>query len=489
MNPIDIRNFIDVSTGIQPVPATRRLFNTCLFIFKGSQVGNSRVSYFTSASDVATFYGSNTSAAKAATIYFGGGVDVSPSGLYVANINSGDTSTIATTDVSATTTKFTYSGLVADDSWVLLTAREALNQVTYATMTYIDALAVTHTETVYLFITDLANKEFKAYSSRANFVSGTPIDMTDIATATSINFVLSSDSLGDAFAELLDDPRFYMITADTQAIGTENAFTVDEVKEMALSTNASSKVTHFFFASDMSETVQITDAATDIGSTSSVTGYIYSARIKKAASIVSDPDKREEYHAIAAASYFAGVAFTTARPMGTLAWKVISGITSNTLYLSAYPANTSEMAWQNINSKKGNCYITMGETGRTNFQAGWAGNGNDIGDIISGDYLNYTITYNIYDLLTIVPRLPMNSNGEASLRLVIKSAFERLYNAGVISAGTSTDGETFSGHGYNIYITIPTGTARAQGLWEDIYCTALLAGSTKKVVIQNTLKQ
>ena len=83
----------------------------------------------------------------------------------------------------------------------------------------------------------------------------------------------------------------------------------------------------------------------------------------------------------------------------------------------------------------------------------------------------------------------MNAQGATILGTAINSAFMELATAGVIGAGTSIDGEVFSGFGYKYSIPIPTGVAKANGLWENITCSALLAGSTKKVVIGNTLKQ
>ena len=117
----------------------------------------------------------------------------------------------------------------------------------------------------------------------------------------------------------------------------------------------------------------------------------------------------------------------------------------------------------------------------------WAAN--VLSDMISADYLNYTLTLRVFSVLQTYPRVPMNSQGATILGTAINSAFMELATAGIIGAGTSTDGEVFSGFGYKYSIPIPTGVAKANGLWENITCSALLAGSTKKVVIGNTLKQ
>ena len=83
----------------------------------------------------------------------------------------------------------------------------------------------------------------------------------------------------------------------------------------------------------------------------------------------------------------------------------------------------------------------------------------------------------------------MNNDGATILASAIELGFERLLAAGVIAGGVSLDGEAFPPTGYKISIPIPTGVARANGLWENINCSALLAGSAKKVVIGNVLKR
>ena len=83
----------------------------------------------------------------------------------------------------------------------------------------------------------------------------------------------------------------------------------------------------------------------------------------------------------------------------------------------------------------------------------------------------------------------MNQDGARMLATTIASSFEVLAASGVIAAGTSIDGEVFSGSGFKYSIPMPSGVAKANGLWDGIVCSALLAGSCKKVVITNDLKK
>ena len=68
------------------------------------------------------------------------------------------------------------------------------------------------------------------------------------------------------------------------------------------------------------------------------------------------------------------------------------------------------------------------------------------------------------------------------------TAFKRLADAGVIGPGEATDGEVFGGDGYKVYAEVPTGTEKAQGVWNNVIGKGLLTGSTTKIVVSNTLK-
>ena len=134
-------------------------------------------------------------------------------------------------------------------------------------------------------------------------------------------------------------------------------------------------------------------------------------------------------------------------------------------------------------------YINVKVVGLAAWERGNTPSGDDLTAFISADFLNYTLSVSVFQLLQAVPRLAMDENGAGLLANALDGAFNSLYNAGVIGAGVSLDGEVFDGRGYHYSIPIPTGVKRANGLWDGIYCSALLKGSTKKVVIGSILKK
>lgn len=284
----------------------------------------------------------------------------------------------------------------------------------------------------------------------------------------------SQEEFSAAFTSLLGSSDYYLIALDNAL----SAYTT-----IAASANEAATIPHYLFCLDTDINAINKDAADD---ETSVSVYLFNNKLTRSASFWTDDAKKGTYPNVAAASFFAVTRMSAASPLGNLAYKIVSGVVP--VDFTGADVQPSQ-AWDNLASKMANAYVTLGETGRTCFQAGTCGSGDNIDEYIAADYLNYTITYNVYDLLTSVPKLPMNMSGAKRLYNVIAAAFDSLNAAGVIGGGISQDGESFGESGYKISIPIPTGLNRATGLWDGVLCTALLTGSCKKVVIGNNLKK
>lgn len=282
------------------------------------------------------------------------------------------------------------------------------------------------------------------------------------------------DEFTTNFQALLGGSDYYMIALD-------NA--LSSFAAVAASANEAASIPHYLFLLDTSaDAINLSNEE----DTNSISAYLFNNKLTRSAAFWTDPDKADKYANVSAASYFGTCRITTSSPLGNLAYKVVSGVEAVAFDGALVDANA---AWDNLASKFSNSYITLGETGRTCFQSGTCGSGDNIEEYIAADFLNYTITYNVYDLLTSVHKLPMNMDGAKRLYTVISAAFDRLNAAGVIGGGVSQDGESFGASGYKISIPLPTGINKATGLWDSVTCSALLTGSCKKVVIGNSLKK
>lgn len=291
------------------------------------------------------------------------------------------------------------------------------------------------------------------------------------------------------FTALLGNEAYYLIVLDQN-------FSDDEKKIAAsLMAAANNEAAHKLFLDDHS-----TDAAElplvplqdgDPYDETSVSAYCFNNKFQHVMVCWSEPENENQYYSAAAASYFSTRQFNaSSRRMATLAHKVASGIAPIDLGTDSISSEvTTTKRFQNLDSKNANVYANIKVVGLAAWERGNTPSGDDMTDFISADYLNYRLSVSVFQLLQSVPSLAMNQDGAVMLANVITACFEELASAGLISGGTALDGDVIPAPGYKYYIPIPTGVAKANGLWEGIYCVALLTGSTKKVVIGNELKK
>ena len=202
---------------------------------------------------------------------------------------------------------------------------------------------------------------------------------------------------------------------------------------------------------------------------------------------VDDEDKKNEYKQGSACSYFAQVNWTSSSPMGTLAWKTMAGITPSEFANGGLVDTTA--AYDNIQSKNGNCYTNFSNVNAPAWQAGNAPDGTDFKLVIAKDYALYQCDRGIFYTIQSLPHLPVNQDGAIRLKQSISNAMDKLTAADVIGSGVSEDGEVFGPSGYNVVVPVPTGVNKAKGIWTDVKITALIKNSTKKVEYMINFKQ
>ena len=291
------------------------------------------------------------------------------------------------------------------------------------------------------------------------------------------------------FTALLGNEAYYLIVLD-------KAFTAAQNKAAAsLMAGTNNDAAHKLFLDDHSvEAASLPLVALQPGDPvddSSIAAYCFNNKLQHVMVIWSDPENTNKYYSAAAASYFSTRQFNAStRRMATLAHKVASGIAPINIGTDSISSTISATKrFQILDSKNANVYANIKVVGLSAWERGNTPSGDDMIDFISADYLNYRLSVAVFQLLQSVPALAMNQDGAVMLANVITNCFEELASAGIITGGVALDGDVIPAPGYKYSIPIPTGVAKANGLWEGIYCVALLTGSAKKVVIGNELKK
>lgn len=287
------------------------------------------------------------------------------------------------------------------------------------------------------------------------------------------------------FTALLADERFYYIGLDT-------SFT-DAMKKVAATLNEAGQAntTHKLVLDDMSANAFNLDLENDVAlaGSMSVSAFCANNKYKQCMVAAINPTNTNKYYSASMIAFYATREFAaTARCMASIAHKPATGVSPIDFTDSSITVSSDD-AWSNLDEKHANAYINVKLVGLAAWERGNTPAGDDITAYISADFLNYTISVSVFQLLQSVPRLAMNENGAGLLANTLDGAFSKLYNAGIIGPGVSLDGEKFDGRGYHYSIPTPKGVKRANGLWDGIYCSALLQGSAKKVVIGSVLKK
>jgi hypothetical protein len=372
MSVVSIKRIIDVQSIIQSAAQTRRDFRNVLFVFKGVMVNSLRVNSYSSYSDIATAYGSNSEVTKAALKFFSGG----------------------------------FNGLKPLTFWV------------------------------------------------ANFDSG-------------------AETWSDVITELLGDPRYYYFSLD-------NSFTIAENEALAASIEASTKIKYMgaYLTNDA-----VAASAALAADTTSIAKIFYNNDYSRA--FMHYDTELTDYKQVADLSYFATVNFTKDRPLGSLAFKTFSGITPTDFGLNV------DAYTQNLQDKNCNYYTAFGEVGRNIAYAGVLSNGTQINVQVGADWLEYNVTYAIYDLLVTLPNLTYTNADFNKLYSVIDTVCQQAVAFGLLAAGTDQLTGVKYPTGYFIDIPDPktvSSTDKSQGKLTGITITGILAGSVIKIEITNLLK-
>lgn len=491
MTTYNIKKIIDVSSILPSAAQGRRNFANAIVIQKGNGFTDTVRSY-SSADAVLTDLGSNSEAYKCALKYFAGGFQgIKPTTMYVGLVNSngltsstqgfftsGDASlNLATfqavtdgefkiskdgsTPLDVTAIDFT-SAVTLDDVATILQDTIRLASDLYRNIT------VTFNATNFIFTSE-------TYGSDSEFEITTLTGAgTDLTGSTFLDggavTIGTTGTLADVISGFLADNRYYHTILS-------NDWNDQEALEWSSAIEAATRITYLLWI--LGTDVNIADQSLTVD-TSTIAKTLFDKKVNKTVIIFDDTNADRKQASFP--SYFGIVDFTSARPLGGLAWKQFPDISATSI---------SDARFDNLKSKNVNFYGQAGEIGRVIAYEGRVPSGQFIKTIISRDFMDYNITYDIFDLQITLPDSSYTKTDFAKLYQTLTKTPIAALNSGIIAGGTDPDTGEVLRSGYKITIpnpeTIPSAD-KQEGVIKDIIIILLIRGSITRFVITNTLK-
>jgi hypothetical protein len=491
MTTFNIKKIIDVSSILPSAAQGRRNFANAIVIQKGNGFTDTVRSY-SSADAVLTDLGSNSEAYKCALKYFAGGFQgIKPTTMYVGLVNSngltsstqglftsGDASlNLATfqavtdgefkiskdgsTPLDVTAIDFT-SAVTLDDVATILQDTIRLASDLYRNIT------VTFNATNFIFTSE-------TYGSDSEFEITTLTGAgTDLTGSTFLDggavTIGTTGTLADVISGFLADNRYYHTILS-------NDWNDQEALEWSSAIEAATRITYLLWILGTDVNIADQSLTTDI---STIAKTLFDKKVNKTVIIFDDTNADRKQASFP--SYFGIVDFTSARPLGSLAYKQFPNISATSI---------SDVRFDNLMAKNVNFYGQAGETGRVIAYPGRTPSGQSIDTIIAGDFLDYNITYDVFDLMITLPKLGYVREDFAKLRQALSKTPITALNSKIIGAGTDPDTGEDLRSGYKITLPNPDTIStqdKADGIIKGIEIILLLQGSAIRFVITNTLK-
>jgi len=276
-------------------------------------------------------------------------------------------------------------------------------------------------------------------------------------------------------AELLADPRYYFLTTDVTFSETEN-------KALAAAIEASTKINYMgAFLTFDGNAASVTLAADTVTMVKDFYNFAYSRNFSHYDAFSASA----EYKTVADLSYFATVRFTQDSRLGSLAFKSFSGQTP-----TDFGTNVDQWT-QNLQDKYCNYYTPFGEVGRNIVYKGVLANGTQINVQVGADWMEYNITYSIYDLLVDIESLAYTNEDFNKLYSAIDTVCQQAVAAKIVAPGVDANtGENYP-TGYKITIPEPKDVSaadKAAGTLSGVSVTNIIAGSVVKIELTNLMK-
>lgn len=430
---------------------------------------------FTDLAGVQDMFGSNSTASRMATSWFGGGfAGVHPKQFGIITVDANNTMAIEAGQLTYNlgTNSFVYGGETTDPVWVFLAA--ALES---KTPVYVDVETNQGTQTFYAKISNEAAKQIQFFNSQADFAGETPVKFNEAPYSladedATYSAIVYQDSLQDALKEILATPEYYWLVMDP-TFSIEQALTIQA--QIAALPQGSSYFAAFL---DTDTRCWSLNAKED---TFTLMGQTFALQRRTSAVVYADAENNNEMQHSAFLSFFGTM--SDSQEIGTIDVKAMQGITANKT--SPSYSNDDQPGQDNIGSnpnnpvgKNGNVYSNYTNFGQC-FRYGTAANGDEIGRIVLEDWLVNRILVNLWNWRINAKSAKYTANTQDALIRMITAPLAQRVQTGDIITGTSADGNYNLPQGYTVSVPMASATDRQQKVWTGMSFAYLYGNSAK----------
>lgn len=438
-------------------------------------VDGKRYHSFSDVAAVQDLFGSNSTAAKLATSWFGGGFGaIKPKQFGIITIDANNTESIEAGQLTynAESNAFVYGGGSEDAVFAYLAAQTEAGLPVYTVVkTGQGDMAF------YAKVSNVESQQIQFYNSKADFSQNSPINFAaapyglDNEDAT-YSAVVHKDALADALGEILVSPEYYWLVIDP-------AFSQEQCLAIQAAISTKPQGSGYFAAFLDTDTKCWSENATD--DTTTLMAKTFAAKRRTSAVVYADAANNNQMQHAAFLSFFGTMNDST--EIGTIDVKAVEGITAN----KTSPAYSydDQPGQDNIGSnpnnpvgKNGNVYSNYTNFG-TCFRYGTAANGDEIGRVVLEDWLVNRILVNLWNWRINAKSAKYTRNTQDALVRNISAPLAQRVLTGDIVTGVSADGEHNLPKGYTVTVPMASATDRQQRIWTGLSFAYLYGNSAK----------
>lgn len=430
---------------------------------------------FNDVSGVSDLFGSNSTATKMATQWFGGGFNtVHPKQFGVITINANKKFDIAAGSLTYTAedNTFVYGGETTDPVWTFL-AKCLENSVP----AYAEVETAQGSQVLYLKITDADAKKIKMYNSKANFSEDVAVNFAEAPYSLAdgdktLSASVYEDALADALNEILSSSEYYWLVIDP-------AFTQEQSLAIMAAIAAKKQGSSYFAVFLDTDTKCWELSAAD--DTTTLMGQAYKLQYRNSAVVYADAANNNQMQHASFLSFFGTMSDST--EIGSVDVKTMAGLTANKT--SPVYSYNDQPGQDNIGSnpnnpvgKNGNVFSNYTNFG-TCFRYGTSAAGNEIGQVVLEDWLVNRILVNLWNWRINAKSAKYTRQTQDMLYRNVEAPLALRVSTGDIITGESADGQYNLPKGYTVSVPMASTTDRQQRVWTGISFAYLYGNSAK----------